>query len=177
MAILEGSVQRVGDAVHINVQLINGRDDTHLWAESYDRELKKVFEVEREVAETVASKLKAQLSPQDTKELSRVPTTNPEAYDRYLKGEYARSEFKAARANSLKPAIEFFKEAIVLDPDFALAYTRLADSELRYDNMEERSSQMVADGRAHLAKALELEPDLIEAHLFQAIVYWFFDHD
>ena len=64
-AILEGSVQRAGDAVHINVQLIDGRDDSHLWAESYDRELKKVFEVEREVAETVATKLKARLSPQE----------------------------------------------------------------------------------------------------------------
>jgi TolB-like protein len=177
MAILEGSVQRAGEAVHINVQLINGRDDTHVWAESYDRELKKVFEVEREVAETVAGKLKAQLSPQDTKELSRVPTTNPQACDRYLKGEYARNEFKAARANSLKPAIELFKEAITLDPRFALAYTKLADSELRYDEMEERSSQMVADGRTHLAKAFELEPDLIEAHLLQAIVYWLVDHD
>ena len=70
-------MQRAGEAVHINVQLINGRDDTHVWAESYDRELKKVFEVEREVAETVAGKLKAQLSPQDTKELSRVPIRIP----------------------------------------------------------------------------------------------------
>jgi len=125
----------------------------------------------------VAGKLKAQLSPQDTKELSRVPTKNPEAYDRYLKGEYARNEFKTARANSLKPAIEFFKEAVALDPRFALAYTRLADSELRYDEMEEHSPQMAADGRTHLAKALELEPDLIEANLLQAIVHWLLDHD
>jgi len=176
-AILEGSVQRAGDAVHINVQLIDGRDDSHLWAESYDRELKKVFEVEREVAETVATKLKARLSPQDTKELSRVPTSDPQAYDRYLKGEYVRNEFKAARVKSVKPAIEFFKEAIALDPHFALAYAKLAYSEFLYDQMEERSLQMVAEGRTHLAKALELEPDLIEAHLLQAVVYWILDHD
>jgi tetratricopeptide (TPR) repeat protein len=170
-------VQRAGDAVHINVQLIDGRDDSHLWAESYDRELKKVFEVEREVAETVATKLKARLSPQDTKELSRVPTSDPQAYDRYLKGEYVRNEFKAARVKSVKPAIEFFKEAIALDPHFALAYAKLAYSEFLYDQMEERSLQMVAEGRTHLAKALELEPDLIEAHLLQAVVYWILDHD
>jgi len=176
-AILEGSVQRAGDAVHINVQLINGHDDTHLWAESYDRELKKVFEVEREVAETVADKLKAQLSPQDTKELSRVPTTNPEAYDRYLKGVYATHEFKKGRASSFKPAIEFLKEAIALDPRFALAYVKLADAELSGAYFEGLPPQTLADGRAHLAKALELEPDLTEAQLFQASVFSYFDHD
>jgi TolB-like protein len=82
-AILEGSIQRLGDAVHVNVQLINTRDETHLWADSYDRQLKDVFGVEREIAETVAGKLNARLSPQDTKELSRVPTTNTKAYEAY----------------------------------------------------------------------------------------------
>jgi TolB-like protein/class 3 adenylate cyclase/Flp pilus assembly protein TadD len=176
-AILEGSVQRLGDAVHINVQLLNARDDAHLWAESYDRELKKVFEVEREVAEAVAGKLKAQLSPQDTKELARVPTSNPQAYDRYLKGEFARNEFKAARANSLKPAINLFKEAIALDPRFALAYAHLADAEMRSYFMVERSPQLITDGQAHLAKALELDPDLIDAHLLQAKFYQILNHD
>ncbi len=176
-AILEGSVQRAGEAVHINVQLINGRDDTHVWAESYDRELKKVFEVEREVAETVAGKLKAQLSPQDTKELSRVPTANPEAYDRYLRGDYAKTEVQKGRASSFKPAIELLKEAIALDPQFALAYVSLADAELTAASMEGLPAQMIADGRAHLAKALELQPDLIKAQLYQANLYWYFDHD
>jgi TolB-like protein/class 3 adenylate cyclase/Flp pilus assembly protein TadD len=175
--ILEGSVQRLGDAVHINVQLLNARDDAHLWAESYDRELKKVFEVEREVAEAVAGKLKAQLSPQDTKELARVPTSNPQAYDRYLKGEFARNEFKAARANSLKPAIDLFKEAIALDPRFALAYAHLGDAEMRSYFMVERSPQLLTDGQAHLAKALELDPDLIDVRLLQANVYWHVNND
>lgn len=167
-AVLEGSVQKLGDAVHINVQLLDGRDDTHVWAESYDRELKNVFGVEREIAETIAGKLKAQLSPQDTKELSRVPTTNAQAYDRYLKGEYALNEFLAARANTTKPAIDFYKEAIALDPHFALAYARLANVEGRSYYMENRSPQLLADSQTHLAKALELDPDLIEAHLVRA---------
>ena len=176
-AILEGSVQKLGDTVHISVQLISGHDDANLWAESYDRELKKVFEVEREVAETVAGKLKAQLSPQDTKELARVPTSNPQAYDRYLKGEFARNEFKAGRANNLVPAIDFFKEAVALDPRFALAYAKLADAEMRSSLMVERSPQLLADGQAHLAKALEVEPDLIEVRLLQANVDWYINHD
>jgi len=176
-AILEGSVQKLGDAVHITVQLIDGRNDAHLWADSYDRELKNVFGVEREVAETVASKLKAELSPQDATELSRVPTTNAQAYDRYLKAEYAQNEFKAARVNSLKPAIDLYKEAVALDPQFALAYARLADAEIRVSFMEEHSPQLMADSQKHLAKALELDRHLIEGHLLQAMIYLRVNHD
>jgi TolB-like protein/Flp pilus assembly protein TadD len=176
-AILEGSVQKLGDAVHITVQLIDGRNDAHMWADSYDRELKNVFGVEREVAETVASKLKAELSPQDTTELSRVPTTNAQAYDRYLKGGYAVDEFKAARVNSLKPAIDLYKEAVALDPQFALAYARLADAEARSFYMDEHSPQLVADSQKHLAKALELDRNLIEGHILQARIYLRIDHD
>ena len=176
-AILEGSVQKLGDAVHITVQLIDGRNDAHLWADSYDRELKNVFGVEREVAETVASKLKAELSPQDATELSRVPTTNAQAYDRYLKGGYAVDEFKAARVNSLKPAIDLYKEAVALDPQFALAYARLADAEARSFYMDEHSPQLMADSQKHLAKALELDHNLIEGHLLQANIYLRINHD
>ncbi len=176
-AILEGSVQKLGDAVHITVQLIDGRNDAHLWADSYDRELKNVFGVEREVAEMVASKLKAELSPQDATELSRVPTTNAQAYDRYLKGDYVRNEFLAARVNSLKPAIDFYKEAITLDPQFALAYARLAEAEARSSVMEEHSPQLMADSQKHLAKALELDRNLIDGHLVQALIYLRVNHD
>ncbi len=176
-AILEGSVQKLGDAVHITVQLIDGRNDAHMWADSYDRELKDVFGVEREVAETVASKLKAELSPQDATELSRVPTTNPQAYDRYLKAEYAQNEFKAARVNSLKPAIDLYKEAVALDPQFALAYARLAEAEAQSSVMEEHSPQILSDSQKHLAKAFELDRNLIEGHILQARIYLRIDHD
>jgi TolB-like protein len=176
-AILEGSVQKLGDAVHITVQLIDGRNDAHLWADSYDRELKNVFGVEREVAEMVASKLKAELSPQDATELSRVPTTNAQAYDRYLKAEYAQNEFKAARVNSVKPAIDLYKEAVALDPQFALAYARLAEAELRSSLIEEYSPQLMADSQKHLAKALELDRNLIDGHLLQARIYLSVNHE
>src|SRR6266536_968643 len=176
-AILEGSVQKLGDAVHITVQLIDGRNDAHLWADSYDRELKNVFGVQREVAETVAGKLKAELSPQDATELSRVPTTNAKAYDRYLKGGYAVDEFKTARVNSLKPAIDLYKEAVALDPQFALAYARLADAEARSFYMDEQSPQLMADSQKHLAKGLELDRNLIEGRILQARIYLRINHD
>ena len=99
-AILEGSVQKAGEAVHITVQLISGHNDAHLWAESYDRELKNIFGVEREVAETVAAQLKAKLLPQEATELARVPTTNPQRERRNLGARllaHARSGLRAFR--------------------------------------------------------------------------------
>jgi TolB-like protein/class 3 adenylate cyclase/Flp pilus assembly protein TadD len=176
-AILEGSIQRLGDAVHVNVQLINTRDETHLWADSYDRQLKDVFGVEREIAETVAGKLNARLSPQDTKELSRVPTTNTKAYEAYLKATYVENEFRAGRLNSAEPAFDLYKEAVALDPHFALAYARLAGAELEKFQYESHSPQSIANAQTLLAKALELEPDLIEAHLLRAQIYLHVDHD
>ena len=176
-AILEGSVQKLGDAVHITVQLIDGRNDAHLWADSYDRELKNVFGVQREVAETVAGKLKAELSPQDATELSRVPTTNTKAYEAYLKATYVENEFRAGRLNSAEPAFDLYKEAVALDPHFALAYARLAGAELEKFQYESHSPQLIANAQTLLAKALELEPDLIEAHLLRAQIYLHVDHD
>lgn len=176
-AILEGSVQKLGDAVHITVQLIDGRNDAHLWADSYDRELKNVFGMQREVAETVASKLKAELSPQDATELSRVPTTNTKAYEAYLKATYVENEFRAGRLNSAEPAFDLYKEAVALDPHFALAYARLAGAELEKFQYESHSPQLIANAQTLLAKALELEPDLIEAHLLRAQIYLHVDHD
>jgi TolB-like protein/class 3 adenylate cyclase/Flp pilus assembly protein TadD len=176
-AILEGSIQRLGDAVHVNVQLINTRDETHLWADSYDRQLKDVFGVEREIAETVAGKLNARLSPQDTKELSRVPTTNTKAYEAYLKATYVENEFRAGRLNSAESAFDLYKEAVALDPHFALAYARLAGAELEKFQYESHSPQLIANAQTLLAKALELEPDLIEAHLLRALIYLHVDHD
>jgi TolB-like protein/Flp pilus assembly protein TadD/class 3 adenylate cyclase len=176
-AILEGSIQRFGDAVHVNVQLINTRDETHLWADSYDRQLKDVFGVEREIAETVAGKLNARLSPQDTKELSRVPTTNTKAYEAYLKATYVENEFRAGRLNSAESAFDLYKEAVALDPHFALAYARLAGAELEKFQYESHSPQLIANAQTLLAKALELEPDLIEAHLLRALIYLHVDHD
>ena len=86
--ILEGSVQRAAGAVRVNVQLIEAESDSHLWAESYDRDIKNIFSVESEVAQNVADALKATLLPAESARIANVPTKNPQAYDRFLKAEY-----------------------------------------------------------------------------------------
>jgi serine/threonine-protein kinase len=177
-AILEGSVQKAGQAVHITVQLISGHNDTHLWAESYDRELKKIFDVEREVAETVARQLKAKLLPREAAELARVPTTNPQAYDLYLRAKYIDQQFWNAQVDSNKPAVDFYRQAIALDPGFALAYASLANAELKmYRGGEDRSSELVADAQVNTEKSLALQPDLIQGHLARAVIYAHVKHD
>ena len=96
--ILEGSVQKVGSAVHVNVQLINAATDHHLWAESYDRTLENIFGVRVEIAQTVAETLKAKLSGAEEKALTQQSTQNPAAYDAYLRGLALRGEVEE-RAN------------------------------------------------------------------------------
>ena len=164
--ILEGSVQKSGEAVHINVQLVSGHDDAHVWAESYDRDLKNIFGVEREVAETVAGHLKAKLSPQEATELARVPTTNAQAYDLYLKARYIAEQYWNFQVDSIQPAIDQFRQAIALDPGFALAYAELGHAQQRmYVAGEHRSPELFADIQANAEKSVALEPDLAEGHL------------
>ena len=176
--ILEGSVQKSGEAVHITVQLISARDDSHLWAESYDRELRNIFSVEREVAETVATQLKAKLVPQEATELARLPTTNPQAYDLYLRARYINQQFLNGQVDSSLAAVDFCRQAIALDPGFALAYALLARTELRiYLVGEDRSLERIANARANAEKSLALQPDLIEGHLARASIYTYVKHD
>src|SRR6478752_3928410 len=111
--VLEGSVQKAADKVRVNVQLIDARTDSHLWAKTYDREIKDVFAVESEVAQEIADSLQAKLSPAEANTLGAVPTKNTAAYDLFLKGEY---EFKLA-TNSLRPesfdqAVSWYQQAI-----------------------------------------------------------------
>src|ERR1700686_2954272 len=122
--LLEGSVQKAGNAVHINVQLIKAATDEHLWAESYDRELQNIFRVEGEVAGAIADQLKATLSGAEKRELGVRPTRNPDAYDAYLRGlAFAGGvqDFRASVLNSIKS----FEDAVRLDPEFAVAWTHL----------------------------------------------------
>src|SRR5438045_3841694 len=130
--VLEGSVQKAGDKVRVNVQLIDARVDSHLWAKTYDRDIKDVFAVESEVAQEIADSLQAKLSPAEANTLATAPTKDTAAYDLFLKGE---SQLRAANA-SLRPesfdeAITWYQQAIARDPNFALAMARLAESRLR----------------------------------------------
>ena len=172
--VLEGSVQKAADKVRVNVQLIDARADSHLWAKSYDREAKDVFAVESEVAQEVADALQAKLSPVETDALAKAPTRDAEAYDLFLKGEYEEREAES----SLKPepfdrAAVFYQQALDRDPNFALAAARLADSRIfrhwfvtRFNETELTEIKKIAD------HALALAPNLAEAHIALGNFYY-----
>jgi len=160
-AILEGSVQRAGDRVHINVQLIRAATDDHLWAESYDRKLDDVFSMQGEVAEAVAEVLSAKLSGSERQQLSARPTRNTEAYDAYLRGLAFAQRTDALMANTTR-SMQAFETAVQLDPDFALAWTWLSRERSFYYRIEEPTAargQLALDA---LNKAKSLQPDLPE---------------
>ena len=176
--ILEGSVQRDGGAMRVNVQLIAAESDSHLWAESYDRDVKNIFSVESEVAQAVADALKAKLLPAETARITNVPTKNPAAYDLFLKGQYLFSQLQNSASKDPvtdgKTGAEMYRRAIAADPDFALAYARLSylQSYLHWYGVDS-SSAVIEDARAAAEQALALQPDLPEAHLAMGYVhYW-----
>ncbi|PYI97973.1 MAG: hypothetical protein DME98_06220 [Verrucomicrobia bacterium] len=124
--ILEGSVQKSGDAVRVNVQLIKAANDSHLWADTFDRKLTDIFSVESEVAKAVADQLRAKLTGHEEREIAAKPTENPEAYDAYLRGLAYTLKTGNNPANALA-AQKYLREAVRLDPKFALAWALLSN--------------------------------------------------
>jgi TolB-like protein/Tfp pilus assembly protein PilF len=160
--ILEGSVQKAGDQVRVNVQLINALTNAHLWAETYDRKLTDIFAVESDIAKTIAESLQAELTGSEKNAISKKPTENPEAHELYLKGRYFWNRRNAA---SLRKAADYFQQAIDLDPNYALAYAGLADV---HSILPVYAGTAPKDDvpKALIAarKAVELDGDLAEAH-------------
>ena len=176
--ILEGSVQRAAGAMRVNVQLIEAESDSHLWAESYDRDVKNIFSVESEVAQAVADALKASLLPAESARIASVPTKIPAAYDLFLKGQYFFNQLQTSASSDPvadgKAAADYFRRAVATDPDFALACARMSYllSYLHWYNVD-NSSAVVEDARAAAERALALQPKLPEAHLALGYVhYW-----
>jgi TolB-like protein/cytochrome c-type biogenesis protein CcmH/NrfG len=123
--IVEGSVQKAGDQVRVNVQLINAQTDSHLWAETYDRKLTDIFGVESEIAKGIAESLQIKLSGREGRALAVKPTNNPEAYDAYLRG--LAFEARVTLSNdAAEKALDFYERAVQLDPNFAIAWARLS---------------------------------------------------
>src|SRR6202011_4731587 len=126
--IVEGSVQKSGDAVRVNVQLIKAVNDSHLWADTFDRKLTDIFSVETEVARAIADQLQVKLTGKEQKDIATKPTDNSEAYDAYLRGLAYTLKPEITPANALG-AQKYLKQAVQLDPNFALAWAELASAE------------------------------------------------
>jgi TolB-like protein/Tfp pilus assembly protein PilF len=173
--VLEGSVQKAGDRVRVNVQLLDARIDTHLWAKSYDRDLKDVFAVESEVAQEIADALRAKLSPSQSDALAAAPTRDTEAYDLFLKGEYEEHQAESALdVESFDRAQTFYRRALARDRNFALAYARLAHSELfRHWYISNLTSEELTEVKSNIDRALAIAPALPDAHLaLGEFYYW-----
>jgi TolB-like protein/Tfp pilus assembly protein PilF len=177
--ILEGSVQKAGDKVRVNVQLLDARVDTHLWAKSYDRDLKDVFTVESEVAQEIADTLRAKLSPSQSDALATAPTRDTEAYDLFLKGEYEEHQAESVlNAELFDRAQTFYRQALARDQNFALASARLAYSELyRHWFISNLTSAELAKVKSNIDRSLAIAPGLPDAHLALGLFYYWGHRD
>jgi TolB-like protein/class 3 adenylate cyclase/Tfp pilus assembly protein PilF len=174
--ILEGSVQKAVDRVHINVQLIQAETDAHLWAQSYDRQLIDVFAVEAEVAKRIADALSTTLSPQEKARVETKPTDNPDAYVLYLRGR----EYQTRPDNFLqdfRSAAHFYEQAIALDPNFALAHARLSVTTSQIYHWFEPTEANKQKAHAEAVESLRLQPNLGEGHLALGLYLYYDEAD
>src|SRR5438132_333009 len=172
--ILEGSVQKSGDAVRVNVQLIKAANDSHLWADTYDRKLADIFSVESEVAKAIAEQLRAKLTGQEEQVIAAKPTDNPEAYDAYLRGlAYTLKSGANTPVNALG-AQKYLRDAVRLDPKFALAWAVLSYTESRgYITLNLQPTVALREEARQAAEtALTLQPNLGEAVLAKGFYHW-----
>jgi TolB-like protein/Flp pilus assembly protein TadD len=175
--ILEGSVWRQAERVRINAQLIRVSDQTHLWAETYERDLRDVLALQNEVARNIANAIQLELNVEEEHRLARSAAVDPEAYDAYLKGRYHWN--KRSDAGYTK-AIEYFRQAIAREPNYPHAYAGLADAYAllgSISNDQISRSEAIARARAAALKALDLDDTLAEALTSLAFVRMHYDWD
>ncbi len=165
--VLEGSVRKADGRVRITVQMVDAQKDRHLWAESYDRDLKDIFEVQSEVAKLVVGALKIKLLPSATDRIGQKPTNDSEAYTLYLQGRY---RWNLRGLDDIKNAMNYFERAVAKDPTFALGYVGLGDChQVLATRFETNIGGNWKKSRAAVAKALRLDPELAEAHASRAV--------
>ena len=172
--ILEGRVQKSGDAVRVNVQLIRAANDSQLWADTFDRKLTDIFSVESEVAKAIADQLQAKLTGHEEQEIAAKPTDNPEAYDAYLRGLAYTLKTFPTRVNALG-AQKYFKEAVRLDPKFALGWALLSYVDARgyITQSLQPTAALREEARQAAETALTLQPNLGEAVLAKGSYYYY----
>ena len=173
--VVEGSVERSGDRVRITAQLIHAPTDTHLWADSYERDLRNILSLQDEVARDIASKIRVTLTPQERAQLSNSRPIEPEAYEDYLKGRYYYGKLST---EGFSEALKYFQQAVNRYPNYALAYVGLADcyKELGiWGALPPRESSSKA--KAAITKALAIDNNLGEAHATLAHLHFVYDWD
>ena len=173
--ILEGSVRRSGNRVRVNVQLIDAANDEHIWANNYDRDLNDVFAIQTDLAKEIAGALQAKLSPSEKAQIERKPTQNGEAYLAFVQAHNLSCAFEDF--DKLKQGEQLYARAIELDPKFALALAWYSQLESWILHTFERTPQRREKARTLAERALELQPDLPEAHLALGYSYYYGDNN
>jgi TolB-like protein/TPR repeat protein len=164
-SVLEGSFRKAGNRIRVTTQLINVADDEHLWAQNYDKNLDDVFEVQSDVAKQVAEALRVRILSPEKERIERKPTESTTAYTLYLKG---RQLWNKREIEDVREALVHFERAVKEDPGFALGYVGQADCHLV--DPSRSGIERIAKAKAIVAKALELDPDLAEAHATNGMV-------
>ena len=175
--ILEGSVRREGDRVRITAQLIQVKDQTHLWAKDYDRNLRDILALQSDVAGAIAREIKLKLTSEESARLASTPALNPEAYELYLKGRYF---WNKRTVDGFVRAISYFEQATALDPKYAQPYAGLADAYAllgSMPNLEISRGEAMPRAKAAALKALQLNDSLADAHTSLAFVEMQYEWD
>src|SRR5438046_5943170 len=173
--ILEGSVRRSGNKVRVNVQLINAENDEHIWAEDYDRDLTDVFAIQTDLAKKITGELQAKLSPAEKAQMTRKPTENGEAYLAFVQAHDLSCAFEDF--DKLKQGEQLYERAIDLDPNFALAIAHSSQLESWFVHTSDPTAARRDNARTLAERALQLQPDLPEAHLARGVSYYYGDNN
>jgi len=173
--ILEGSVRRSGNKVRVNVQLIDANSDEHIWASDYDRDVTDVFAIQTDLAQKISDALQAKLSPAEKSRIERKPTENGEAYLAFVQAHNLQDAVEDWE--KLKQSEQLYARAIQLDPTFALAIARYSQLESWIVHTFERTTERREKARALARQALQLQPDLPEAHLAMGFSLYYGDND
>jgi TolB-like protein/Tfp pilus assembly protein PilF len=175
-AVLEGSVRRAGNRVRVNVQLIDATNDEHLWADEYDRELTDVFAIQSDLADKIATALRAKLSPAEKAQIERKPTENADAYLAFIQAHGYMTKPDRLPADLLT-AEELYQRAVQLDPSFALAHANLSHLESTIYHFSDPTPARLEKARAAFKTASSLQPDLPETHVALGYIYYYGDRD
>jgi TolB-like protein len=168
--LLEGSVQRAANRVRVNAQLIDARNDAHLWAQTYDRDLADVFAIQSEIAKAIAEQLQAKLSPNEKSAIEQRPTTNIAAFDEYSRAKtlLLTTGFSVAQTSNFLQAVDNLNSAISRDPSFFEAYCQLVNANDLLYALFDHTPARLAQAETALQGAARLRPDAPETHLARA---------